>query len=132
MDRATRELVRRRAGGQCEYCRRHQRHSPLVSHQVEHIIPKKHGGTDDPRNLALACASCNLHKGPNLAGLDPDTASLSELFHPRTDAWADHFRRDGAWIRGLTPQGRATITVLNMNSPEQIRLRTLLDDEWDR
>jgi hypothetical protein len=31
------------------------------------------GGSDDPDNLALACHHCNLHKGPNLAGVDPRT-----------------------------------------------------------
>lgn len=30
---------------------------------VEHIIPRYHGGTDDPENLALACAKCNGEKG---------------------------------------------------------------------
>jgi predicted restriction endonuclease len=30
---------------------------------VDHIKPTKHGGTDDPDNLALACHSCNLYKG---------------------------------------------------------------------
>jgi 5-methylcytosine-specific restriction endonuclease McrA len=30
---------------------------------VEHIVPRHHGGTDDPSNLALACARCNAEKG---------------------------------------------------------------------
>jgi len=30
---------------------------------VDHIKPRKCGGTDDPENLALACHSCNLYKG---------------------------------------------------------------------
>lgn len=30
---------------------------------IEHIVPRGHGGTDDPRNLALACARCNSEKG---------------------------------------------------------------------
>jgi HNH endonuclease len=29
---------------------------------VEHILPKKHGGTDDPRTLAWSCHYCNLCK----------------------------------------------------------------------
>jgi 5-methylcytosine-specific restriction endonuclease McrA len=40
---------------------------------VDHIIPKQHGSSDDPSNLALACYHYNLYKGPNLTGLDPDT-----------------------------------------------------------
>jgi 5-methylcytosine-specific restriction endonuclease McrA len=30
---------------------------------VDHIKPRKFGGTDHPDNLALACHSCNLYKG---------------------------------------------------------------------
>ena len=30
---------------------------------VDHINPRKHGGTGEPDNLALACHSCNLYKG---------------------------------------------------------------------
>ena len=54
MDAATRNLVRRRAGDRCEYCGLHQDLSPLAALQIEHVRPRKHGGTDDPDNLALA------------------------------------------------------------------------------
>ena len=30
---------------------------------LEHVLPQSHGGTDDLRNLALACARCNHEKG---------------------------------------------------------------------
>ena len=30
---------------------------------IEHIVPRTHGGTDAPENLALACARCNAEKG---------------------------------------------------------------------
>lgn len=30
---------------------------------VEHIVPRAHGGTDEIRNLALACVQCNNEKG---------------------------------------------------------------------
>lgn len=30
---------------------------------IDHIKPKKHGGSDDPDNLAVACRACNLYKG---------------------------------------------------------------------
>jgi len=33
----------------------------------------QHGGFDDLDNLALACIDCNLHKGPNLTVIDPET-----------------------------------------------------------
>lgn len=55
MDAATRRLVRERAGNRCEYCGLHQDESPLAVLHVEHIRPRKHGGSDETVNLALAC-----------------------------------------------------------------------------
>lgn len=31
--------------------------------EVDHIIPKKHGGTDEPENLQALCWKCNANKG---------------------------------------------------------------------
>jgi len=39
-------------------------------------------------NLALACLHCNQHKGPNIAGRNPETGEIVELFHPRQDRGA--------------------------------------------
>ena|SRR5258705_13369306 len=74
-----RAQVRQRAQNACEYCHLHQDDSPLAALHVEHIIPKIHGGSDDVENLALACIDCNLHKGTNLTGFDPETNVISEL-----------------------------------------------------
>src|SRR5436190_17803196 len=90
MDAATRELVRLRAAGRCEYCRLREEDSELA-HHVEHIVARQHGGSDDPDNLALACHRCNLHKGPNLTGIDSQSGQVAPLFHPRNDRWSDHF-----------------------------------------
>ena len=54
MDAELRALVWQRAGDRCEYCRLRQEYVPLTL-QIEHIVAKQHGGTDDPSNLALAC-----------------------------------------------------------------------------
>jgi HNH endonuclease len=123
--KALKELVARRAKHCCEYCQLPQADSPLANHHVEHIRPRKHGGTDDAENLALACIDCNLHKGSNLAGIDPETAALTLLFHPRLDRWAAHFIRVGPWIQGITAIGRTTANVLCMNSDDQIELRSI-------
>ena len=74
-----RAQVRQRAQNACEYCHLHQEDSPLAALHVEHIIPKIHGGSDDVENLALACIDCNLHKGTNLTGFDPETNVITEL-----------------------------------------------------
>ena len=125
MDGETRARVRGRAGGRCEYCRLPE--GGLVgAHQVEHVIARQHGGDDGDDNLAMACARCNMHKGPNIAGLDE--GRLVPLFHPRLDLWADHFAIRGATLVGLTPSGRATVQVLAMNSPGRVEVRELLID----
>ena len=126
MDAALRNLVRQRAGNRCEYCRLHQTHAPYSTLHIDHITPRKHGGSDDPSNLALACNRCTRHKGSNLTGIDPDGGNIIPLFQPRTDTWADHFEFRGALIVGLTPIGRVTVRVLNMNARERIQLRTKL------
>ena len=123
MKKAARELVRKRADNRCEYCQLEQHDSPLAALHIEHIIPRKHGGGDDEQNLALACIDCNLHKGSNLSGLDPETDELSRLFDPRSDHWNGHFHWSGPWIVGDTSIGRTTVRVLNVNSNEQLELR---------
>jgi len=88
------------------------------------VIARQHGGSDDLDNLALSCARCNLHKGPNISGLDPLSRSLTPLFDPRRDVWLDHFEFQGSWIVGLTPVGRTTIVVLALNSQRRLESRT--------
>lgn len=126
IDRALRALVRERAANRCEYCGLLQEALPLITFHVEHVIPRQHGGSDDPRNLALACHHCNLHKGPNLSGIDPDSEEIVPLYHPRREKWEEHFSWRGATVVGLTKVARATIRVLLMNSPARIELRTEL------
>ncbi|QDU30179.1 HNH endonuclease [Anatilimnocola aggregata] len=120
----TKSLVRARAANRCEYCHLHQSDSPLAVLHVEHIIPKKHGGSDDDENLALACIDCNLHKGPNLTGFDPESGKLTALFHPRRQVWTEHFDWVGLLIVGKTAVGRTTVAVFNMNSDDQLALRS--------
>jgi hypothetical protein len=105
-----------------------QEWSPLARLQIEHITPRKHGGSDDDGNLALACIHCNLHKGSNLTGIDPTTGEIVELFNPRKQKWVKHFLREGFQIEGLTPCGRATVRVMNMNSEEMLQVRIAASD----
>jgi hypothetical protein len=123
MDRATRDFVRMRAGLRCEYCQLPESLSPLARLQIEHIRPIKHGGTDDVENLALACIDCNLRKGPNLSGIDPESDAIEALFHPRLQAWSEHFRWEGARIVGVSGCGRATVAVMEFNMPDRVQVR---------
>jgi len=65
-------------------------------------------------NLAVACLHDNRHKGPNIAGTDPNTGELVRLFHPRTDPWNTHFEWKGAALTRRTAIGRAAIHVLSL------------------
>ena len=124
MSPATRARVRKRAGNRCEYCQLRQEDSPLAMLHVEHIVPRMHGSSDHLDNLALACIDCNLHKGPNLTGIDPETQQVTELFHPRRHRWEDHFQLRGIYLTGQTAIGRTTVRVLQMNSEDQLALRS--------
>jgi hypothetical protein len=124
MNEATRNLVRRRARNRCEYCGRRQSESLVAALHIEHILPRKHHGSDEAENLALACIDCNLHKGTNVAGYDSATGALTELFHPRRQVWSDHFEWHGVVIVGKTAVGRTTVEVLQRNSADRLELRT--------
>jgi hypothetical protein len=126
MKRSVRRFVRLRAGQRCEYCRLHESDQPLLSFHLEHIIAKKHHGSDDPANLALACLECNAAKSSNLSGRDIVTGRVVVLFNPRRQRWSRHFVWEGARLVGLTPCGRATIDVLNINARHRVELRELL------
>jgi len=126
MSPALREQVRQRAGHRCEYCRLRQEHESSHPFHVEHINPRKHGGTGDAENLALACHQCNLRKGTNLTGRDPDTNEIVRLFDPRHDRWTEHLKFAGSRIVGLTAVGRTTSWVLQMNSDDRVELRSVL------
>jgi hypothetical protein len=120
--------VRQRAGHRCEYCRIPQAAFPRPFH-IEHIVARQHGGSTHLANLALACSRCNLKKGPNLTGVDPETEQTAPLFHPRKDEWAALSVPAGILapfsleIQGLTPVGRATVRVLGLNDEMRQMLR---------
>jgi hypothetical protein len=118
-------IDRQRAASRCEYCRLPESESRL-RHVLDHVVARQHGRRTDAQNLALCCGRCNQFKGPNLAGLNPQTGQMSHLFHPRIDRWAEHFRYDGAVLVGLTPVGRATVTVLAINLPIRVAAREAL------
>jgi hypothetical protein len=119
------QAVRARAQGRCEYCQLPE-FTVEASFHIDHIRAGQHRGATALHNLALACSQCNLHKGTNLAGVDPDTEAIVVLFNPRTDRWSEHFTWRGPMIVGGTPVGRTTIATLDMNKPERVELRQWL------
>lgn len=117
-----RKLVMGRAGGRCEYCGLAREGQEAAFH-VDHVVPRAAGGPTVAENLALACVSCSLRKEARRSAIDPRTSRKVALFHPRRQAWPDHFSWDGVTIIGLTPTGRATIAALRMNRPLILAIR---------
>ncbi|KYC41941.1 HNH endonuclease [Scytonema hofmannii PCC 7110] len=119
-----RERVRAQANNQCGYCRSLQK-SVLGILEIEHIIPKALGGSDDEENLWLSCRLCNGFKGTQIYAQDPVTNCKVRLFNPRYQKWSEHFSwtNNGTHIMGLTPGGRATILALQLNNTYALSVR---------
>lgn len=124
---ALRRLVRTRAQGRCEYCRTPEAYAPQAF-SVEHILPLSKHGTSTADNLALSCQGCNNHKFTRTRAVDPVTELMVSLFHPRRQAWNDHFAwlPDARRLLGISPTGRATVSMLRLNRPGLMGLREAL------
>lgn len=121
---ALRREVIQRADGRCEYCRLHQELS-IYTHEVDHVVARKHGGKTVLENLALSCLPCNRHKGSDLTSVDPQTGVITRLFDPRSDVWLEHFIWENGRIIGLSAIGRTTVFLLKFNIVNAVRNRQL-------
>ena len=121
-----RRKVFERAEGRCEYCGIPESFSFAV-HQIDHVIPEKHGGETIEDNLALSCILCNKYKGSDLASIDPKSGKITPLYNPRIQHWHLHFllNEDG-FLVSETAEGRATIRLLQLNRAERIEERRLM------
>jgi len=106
-----------RAGWRCEYCLLPEEHGGYP-HHVDHIVSRKHGGESGEDNLAFACPVCNRNKGTDVASLSTVSGQPIRLFHPRQQAWPEHFQFVGPRIDPLSETGEATVRLLR------------LDDRW--
>ena len=112
-----RQFIRKRANKHCEYCKRSD---AIVGRELEidHVKPEASGGTDDLANLAYACHDCNQIKSDREKCPDPLTKQSTAFFNPRTQIWKEHFEwsDDKTILIGLTAEGRATISCLQLNT----------------
>jgi len=122
---ALRQLVIDRAKNCCEYCLLSQGDN-FLPFEVDHIIAEKHGGNTESENLCLSCPNCNAFKGSDIGSIDSVTATLTPLYNPRRQLWADHFRLKDAIIEPLSPEGRVTVYLLQLNRVEQVTERANL------
>jgi hypothetical protein len=125
--KSIRNAVIERAKSCCEYCVGQQAFSMDVF-SVEHTWPRSKGGTNAFENLALSCQGCNNCKHAHTEAIDPQTKKSAPLYNPRKDRWQKHFTwsEDYTLILGLTPTGRATIELLELNRPGNQNLRQVL------
>ena len=116
--------VRAQAQNRCGYCRSLEMYV-LGILEIDHIIPKAIGGSDEEENLWLACSLCNNYKGTQTDAFDPVTQKHVKLFNPRTQQWSQNFAwsEDATEIIGLTACGRATVTALQLNNNIAVSVR---------
>jgi hypothetical protein len=124
---ADRALVRTRAHERCEYCRCPERFA-VDQFSIEHIVPRARGGSSSVDNLALACQTCNNFKHTKTAAVDPASSEIVPLYNPQLHRWQEHFAWDETFtlIIGLTPIGRATAELLDVNRARVVNLRGVL------
>ncbi|MFQ5343337.1 MAG: HNH endonuclease [Anaerolineae bacterium] len=119
-----RARIREEAGNRCGYCQVPQEIIPAPL-EIEHLIPRVLGGSNDADNLWLACRMCNLYKRDRIHARDPQTRRQVRLFNPREQRWSRHFRwsDDGTQVIGLPACGRATVEALNLNNQYAVTAR---------
>jgi hypothetical protein len=119
-----RARVRAESGNRCGYCLARQEYV-LGTLEIEHILPRARGGTNDQDNLWLSCSLCNTFKGVRTHAIDPASGKLVALFNPRRQRWADHFAwgEGGLVIAGTSESGRATVIALRLNNKIAVAVR---------
>jgi hypothetical protein len=120
--RALQELVILRAHNRCEFCGLSHPGQKATFH-IDHVTPRAADGLTTADNLALAWVSCSLRKWARQTAIDPETGLEVQLFNPRTQTWAEHFRWDDEFVEPLTATGRATVAALAMNRPVILAIR---------
>lgn len=108
LSKRTRFEILRRDEFACRYC---GAKAPSVELHVDHVLPRKYGGTDDAWNLTAACVDCNLGKSHvlpteeviedvrraqfyHLAGqglpVDPCVHCNKPVYREPDDEWQEH------------------------------------------
>ncbi len=75
--------------------------------------------------LWLACYRCNKFKGDRTHAQDAMTEETVPLFNPRTQNWHEDFQwnLDGTLVEGITPCGRVTVELLQLNNDYVVEAR---------
>lgn len=98
----------------CSYC---GAHPPDVLLEIDHVIPKAAGGSDDPDNLITACWDCNRGKGDRL---------LDEGGRPAVSA------KTVEQMEERLSQAKAYVDLLNQLSHVADGMVARVTEEWAR
>lgn len=85
----------------CQYC---ARKLPRAELNLDHVVPRSHGGVTSWENVVCSCIPCNLRK----ANRTPDQAGMRLLKAPVRPRWSPLFRPGGrgggyrAWLPFLS------------------------------
>jgi 5-methylcytosine-specific restriction endonuclease McrA len=79
--RFSRQNIYMRDGFVCQYCGKSFARSHL---NLDHVVPRAHGGRTSWDNVVCSCVRCNLHKG----GRTPAQANMRLLREPRKPTWS--------------------------------------------
>ena len=90
-----------RDGFACVYCG-----ADSTQLHVDHVIPQALGGTDDPSNLATACADCNAGK----ASTSPSAASVAAVDSKDLE-WRANVADALAQIAAVPPLFSQSVTI---------------------
>lgn len=83
----------------CQYCGRRPQRAEL---NLDHVVPRSHGGVTSWENVVCSCVPCNLRKG----GRTPDQAHMKLLRQPIRPRWTPFFRgppKTGAFYEQWLP-----------------------------
>lgn len=107
-----RREISERANDKCEYCRLPSLFYPY-SYHIDHVISEKQGGETVSENLAFCCPTCNFRKGSDISAYLKEEETIVDLFNPRKDKWATHFKlMPTGLLKPLTPIGKGSIRLL--------------------
>jgi len=102
---------------------------------LEHIVPKREGGSDKPINLAAACVTCNVLR--NECALTPDPTVLKLLSRQQQEYITKHTQCDTLFLETKIPvsdeKDRYTEMVLGTSVYEKNKLRVVKSkQQWEK
>jgi len=122
--------ILRRDNFTCQYC---GQHAPDVRLEVDHIVARANGGTDDASNLVTACFACNrgkqrLHLGDSYVGRSRQQQSEPAL-EPIRQLLAEGPKTAKELAR-LTGYRLGTMRIFLRRIPDAVHDRPFGDVPW--